>query len=83
MNTLINILKLLFVGFGVMLFFIITIEILKKIKKQTRPNNNKIYMLCEMYVNIYDKSDGYWLTETEIQLYEELEKHLKCLKVVK
>lgn len=83
MNTLISIFKLLFIGFGVILFFIFTIEIFKTIKKPTKPNTNKIYMLCERYINIYDKSDGYWLTETEIQLYEELEKHLKRLKVVK
>lgn len=83
MDVLINTIKLSFFSFGVIVFFMVIIEILRKIKKPTKPNANKIYMLCERYINIYGESDGYWLTETEIQLYEELGKQLEHLKVIK
>lgn len=52
-------------------------------KFKSKKEEDELVSLCKLYISFPKNADGYWLTETEIQLYEELEKHLKRLKVVK
>ena len=82
LGILIKFINLFFVSFGALTFIIVLVDIIRKMRRP-KQNHNKIYMLCERYINLYDSGDGYWLTDTEIQLYKELEKQLKCLKVIK
>lgn len=69
-------------SFGVLTFIIVSVDIIRKMK-HSKQNYSNIYILCERYIKLYDGSDGYWLTDTEIQLYKELEKQLRYLKVIK
>lgn len=82
MSVLIKFIRLFFISFGVMIFIIASKDIVRKLRPP-KPNNNKIYILCERYINLCNNDDGYWLTDTEIQLYEELERHLKKIKIIK
>lgn len=83
MSVLIKFIKLFFISFGMLTFIIISIDVIREVKHPKR-KYNKVYMLCERYINLCDGGgDGYWLTDTEIQLHKELEKQLKCLGVIK
>lgn len=69
-------------SFGALTFIIVLVDVIRQINRSKR-NYNKTYILCERYINLYGGGDGYWLTDTEIQLYKELEKQLKYLNVIK
>lgn len=45
-----------------------------------KKEKDKLYMLCERYINLFHNGDGYWITDTEIQMYEELEIRLQRIK---
>lgn len=82
MNLFLKLLELCFTSFGVILFIMAIADIIRMFKRPRR-NKNRIYVLCERYVKLYDSGDGYWLTDTEIQLYNELEVQLKKINIIK
>lgn len=70
----------LLASFGTIMLVLIAAEMVRYTPRSKKDN---IYKLCERYIDSFNHGDGYWLTDTEIQLYEELEERLKCLKVIK
>ena len=83
MSILMRFIKLFFMSFGVLTFIIVSVDTIRT-TQNSKQNHSKTYMLCERYINLCDGGgDGYWLTDTEIQLYKELEKQLKYLKVIR
>ena len=53
-------------------------RIVAKIKE-----GDRLYSLCQRYMSVWDNNDGYWLTVTELDMYEEIKRKHTELGILK
>ena len=44
---------------------------------------DRLYSLCQRYMSVWDNNDGYWLTVTELDMYEEIKRKHTELGILK